>query len=260
MSSKNLDKVIQRAISDAAFRRQLQTNPAAALRGFKLTDDELAALRSGDAGKLSSLGIDQRISKAFTVGGQMGLSRVDGDLSLGSASITDTDASPMGSAMTSGGNLASDAVIDPGNVSSQGANPLSFGDPMPTAIDANATAASDAIEDQSHSFAAGRSADLDATTRSTVRDVNDVDLRGQVASSDAMTSDQIEDQSHSFAASRSADVESTVRSSVRDIAPEVQGSGLVAPTDGSPEAFAFQDAQGPTDDQLDEQRHSFAAS
>src|SRR5919198_4634586 len=101
MSSKNLDKVIQRAISDAAFRRQLQSNPAAALRGFKLTDDELAALRSGDAGKLSSLGIDQRISKAFTVGGTMGLSRVDGDLSLTSeggienrASITDTDASP----------------------------------------------------------------------------------------------------------------------------------------------------------------------
>ena len=65
--SKNLEKVIQRAISDAAFRRQLQSNPEAALRGFKLTQDEVAALRGGDAGKLTSLGIDQRMSKTFVV-------------------------------------------------------------------------------------------------------------------------------------------------------------------------------------------------
>ena len=42
--SKNLETVIQRAISDAAFRRQLQANPEAALRGFKLTADEVASL------------------------------------------------------------------------------------------------------------------------------------------------------------------------------------------------------------------------
>src|SRR5437868_14374814 len=72
MSSKNLEKVIQRAISDAAFRRQLQANPHAALRGFKLTDDEVAARRSGDAGKRGSLGIDQRMTKAFAAFGAMG--------------------------------------------------------------------------------------------------------------------------------------------------------------------------------------------
>src|ERR1700738_5731551 len=68
MASKNLGAVIQRAISDGAFRRQLQSDPAAALRGFNLTPDEVAAVRSGDSGRLMSLGIDQRMSKAFTLG------------------------------------------------------------------------------------------------------------------------------------------------------------------------------------------------
>ena len=69
MASKNLGAVIQRAISDGAFRRQLQSDPAAALRGFNLTPTEIAAIRSGDAGKLMSLGVDQRMSKAYTAGG-----------------------------------------------------------------------------------------------------------------------------------------------------------------------------------------------
>lgn len=71
MASKNLGAVIQRAISDGAFRRQLQSDPAAALRGFNLTADEIAAIRSGDSSKLMSLGVDQRMSKAFSVGGAM---------------------------------------------------------------------------------------------------------------------------------------------------------------------------------------------
>jgi NAD dependent epimerase/dehydratase family enzyme len=45
MSSKQLGTVIQRAISDGAFRRQLQSDPASALRGFDLTSDEVAAIR-----------------------------------------------------------------------------------------------------------------------------------------------------------------------------------------------------------------------
>ena len=67
MASKNLGAVIQRAISDGAFRRQLQSDPATALRGFNLTPDEVAAIRSGDSGKLISLGVDQRMSKVFAV-------------------------------------------------------------------------------------------------------------------------------------------------------------------------------------------------
>ena len=72
MASKNLGAVIQRAISDGAFRRQLQSDPAAALRGFNLTSDEIAAIRSGDSSKLMSLGVDQRMSKAFSVGTMVG--------------------------------------------------------------------------------------------------------------------------------------------------------------------------------------------
>jgi hypothetical protein len=121
VSSKNLEKVIQRAISDAAFRRQLQASPEAALRGFKLTDNEVAALRSGDAGKLISLGIDQRMSKAFTVGGTMALNAasraaIDGGLAVGASALADTDAGRMGSALIPGNPNLSNADIDPGNV------------------------------------------------------------------------------------------------------------------------------------------------
>ena len=68
MSKGTLGQVVKRAISDAAFRRQLQTDPEGALKGFDLTSEERAALRSGDAAKLSGFGIDQRMSKAFAMG------------------------------------------------------------------------------------------------------------------------------------------------------------------------------------------------
>ncbi len=68
MSKGTLGQVVKRAISDAAFRRELQANPDGALKGFDLTSEERAALRSGDASKLSTFGIDQRMSKAFTLG------------------------------------------------------------------------------------------------------------------------------------------------------------------------------------------------
>jgi hypothetical protein len=69
MSKEALAKVVQHAISDGAFRRQLSTDPTGALRGYDLSGDETAAIRSGDAGRLSSLGVDQRMSKAFSMGG-----------------------------------------------------------------------------------------------------------------------------------------------------------------------------------------------
>src|SRR3989442_12865891 len=57
-------------------------------------------------------------------------------------------------------------------------------------------------------------------------------------------SEDIEDQSTVFWASRSADLEGAVRSSVRDLEPgTLEGSGLAAPIEGSPEAFAFQDPE-----------------
>lgn len=83
MASKNLGAVIQRAISDGAFRRQLQSDPAAALRGFNLTPDEVAAIRSGDSGRLMSLGVDQRMSKAFSVGNLSGTRASTSDGGIG---------------------------------------------------------------------------------------------------------------------------------------------------------------------------------
>ena len=76
MSKDALAKVVQRAISDAAFRRQLNSDPTGALRGFDLSSDELSALRTGDAGRLSTLGIDQRMSKAFAIGGALASTRL----------------------------------------------------------------------------------------------------------------------------------------------------------------------------------------
>ena len=69
MSKEALAKVVQRAISDGAFRRQLSSDPGTALRGFDLTADESAAIRSGDSNRLSSLGVDLRMSKVFTMAG-----------------------------------------------------------------------------------------------------------------------------------------------------------------------------------------------
>jgi hypothetical protein len=97
MSKEALAKVVQRAISDAGFRRQLNSDPAGALRGFDLSADELSALRTGNAGRLSSLGIDQRMSKAFAIGGAVGATRMaQSDLSAGSSNVID-DTSGMGS-------------------------------------------------------------------------------------------------------------------------------------------------------------------
>jgi hypothetical protein len=97
MSKEALAKVVQRAISDAGFRRKLNSDPAGALKGFDLSGDEMSALRTGDAGRLSTLGIDQRMSKAFSLGGAVAATRMaQSDLSGSNATIVD-DASGQGS-------------------------------------------------------------------------------------------------------------------------------------------------------------------
>jgi len=69
MSNGAVQQVIQRAIGDAAFRRQLQSDPGKALAGMDLTKDERAAVTSGDPARLTALGVDQRMSKAFGLSG-----------------------------------------------------------------------------------------------------------------------------------------------------------------------------------------------
>jgi len=201
--SKNLEKVVQRAISDAGFRRLLQSNPEAALRGFKLTSDEVAALKSGDASRLMSFGIDQRMSKTFSFS----------DVNMAhQASTSDLTSGVRGASLTD----------DPGTA----------GAVRGSIIDQDTAGTSRLIVPNAN---AGQNA----------FDPGQVDggVGGIIGDpSSSSSSDAIEDQSHAFSASRSADLEGAVRSSVHDLEPPtLGGSGLAAPIEGSPEAFAFQD-------------------
>jgi hypothetical protein len=254
--SKQLETVIQRAISDAAFRRQLQSNPEAALRGFKLTQDEVAALRSGDATKLMSLGIDQRMSKVFTVPGE-GLNRASiGDLTEGAYSPASGPA-PV--------------LRDPDNP----ANARGY-------IGDQAAPTSDAIEDQSHAFAASRDQGGSTSNASILRDPenpanargyigheatsasastprsvigdpdNPVNARGYIGdqASSAPTSDAIEDQSHTFAASRDQGASTSKASVLGDPDNPANARGYIGD----------QAAAAPTSDAIEDQSHTFAAT
>lgn len=63
MSSDTVNRLIERAMSEQAFREALMNDPGAALRGEDLTDDERAALISGDPLELEGLGVDTRLTK-----------------------------------------------------------------------------------------------------------------------------------------------------------------------------------------------------
>jgi len=269
--SKNLERVIQRAISDAAFRRQLQSNPEAALRGFKLTDSEVAALRSGDANKLTSLGIDQRMSKTFSFGGDSLASRasIGGDLTsgAGTASIdggSTSDATRLVIPGSAGGNTP---AFDPGIVGDN----TSVGDPLlrtsgssviadpdnpasaRTYIGGQAAPTSDALEDQSHSFAASRSADV----------------------GDSSVGYGANYPEHGGLAGQSADVTSASRGSMigdpdnplnaRGYIGEQGASAATASTIGDPDnpasARTFTGGEAAsTSDAMEDQSHAFAAS
>ncbi len=91
MSKQTVNQLIQRAVSDAAFRRELQRDPASALAGFDLSKDERAAITSGDPTRLTALGVDQRMSKAFGLGNLNEVSKVvvSDPASAGGASLID---------------------------------------------------------------------------------------------------------------------------------------------------------------------------
>ena len=199
--SKNLERVIQRAISDAAFRRQLQSNPEAALRGFKLTDSEVAALRSGDAGKLTSLGIDQRMSKTFSFGGDSLASRasIGGDLTTGSGSAYTGDVSGARNSSVDGENT-SGAVNAADGDSTSGATRVV----IPGSAGGTTAAFDPGFVNDSASVGDPMA---DTSGASVIADPdNPAYARGYIGGQAAPTSDALEDQSHNFAASRSADV------------------------------------------------------
>ncbi len=105
MSKEAVAKVVQRAISDGAFRRQLSNDPNKALRGFDLSPAETAAIRSGDSGRLTAFGVDLRMSKAFTLAGN------DSGLNVGSNVVTSDLSSGGSGALTSGDGAAGSAAL-----------------------------------------------------------------------------------------------------------------------------------------------------
>jgi hypothetical protein len=173
------------------------------------------------------------MSKTFTFSAAEGATRQagTGDLGLGgSAALEPESASAAANRMVVPGYSGSaSGVGDPGAGESTASrisdptNPASarsyVGDAAPS---------SDALEEQSHAFAASR--DQGASTASTMNDPdNPASARSYVGGQAAPSSDALEDQSHAFAATRSADVSGSV----------------AAPIEGTPEEFAFRD-QGTT--------------
>ena len=64
MSKAGVEALVQKAMSDENFRKQIKENPDTALAGYDLTSEERAAIKSGNAAKLRELGVDERITKS----------------------------------------------------------------------------------------------------------------------------------------------------------------------------------------------------
>lgn len=70
MSQTEIERVIGRAVTDAAFRQALIDDARAACQGYDLTEDELDALEKLDAQSLLAFAgtLDKRISKTIGSG------------------------------------------------------------------------------------------------------------------------------------------------------------------------------------------------
>lgn len=113
MTRDAVAKVIQRAISDGSFRNQLTRDTTTALRGFDLTPTEIAAIKSGDSGRISSLGVDLRMSKAFMLAASDG--RADSVLTTGAdSSLASGVNSGTNSSLTSGSDAGLTAGVNSG--------------------------------------------------------------------------------------------------------------------------------------------------
>lgn len=100
MTETILKEIVHRAVRDGAYRAQLQRDPSSALAGYSLSADERSAIASGDPARLTALGVDQRMSKAFAAGvlGDANKSIIGYDPGLAGAALDETAAtvrSPM---------------------------------------------------------------------------------------------------------------------------------------------------------------------
>lgn len=109
-----LTQVIQRALNDPVFRAQLKSDAAKTLAGLGLAPAELAALASGDPKRLTALGVDQRLSKALSVGGIAPLfMSIPPDLAVSGSTFTDEAAYDARSAIA-GDPAAPASLVQPG--------------------------------------------------------------------------------------------------------------------------------------------------
>ncbi len=65
MSMQAVTQLFERALNDKTFAAQLKTDLDAAIKGYDLTADEIAALKKGDESTLRAMGVDERLSKWF---------------------------------------------------------------------------------------------------------------------------------------------------------------------------------------------------
>jgi hypothetical protein len=163
MSKEAITKVVQRAISDAGFRRQLGTDPSGALRGFDLSADEAAALRAGDAGRLSALGVDQRMSKAFALGGAAAAATRPGGVDLNASGLNTGGANALSNADATGGagsvrsalvssSDANAAMIDDGATGARTIIPTEPGGNLTADVDGVAGMSNASVDDSSEAY------------------------------------------------------------------------------------------------------------
>src|SRR5438309_1345982 len=199
-----------------------------------------------------SLGIDQRMSKTFTVGDAMALNTASRagalDVSVAGLSVAEQDMPRAASDIDAGAFRSSNAVIDPGNVSSNavidpgnvGGRDALVGDPTGHArvirdIDPNDIRGD--ANDNLAASAAGRAGSLGTggdSFRSAVRDVAPADLGGSQAATDEGQS-TMGDRVITQAAGGE-----TVRA-VRDIAPNELRSATYSGDDASGPGYLASD-------------------
>jgi hypothetical protein len=65
MSAENLEKIVARAVEDEKFRELLFSNPAKALEGMDLTEEEISMLESLASEKFDAAAreLEERISR-----------------------------------------------------------------------------------------------------------------------------------------------------------------------------------------------------
>jgi hypothetical protein len=68
MPSPAFVELFERAFSDETFVQKLQTEHEKALDEYDLTAEEREALLSLDPSRVQALGVDERVSKAFSSG------------------------------------------------------------------------------------------------------------------------------------------------------------------------------------------------